>query len=145
MANWVACSFVGHAIQWVDPSCSVVFGRSGLGGDDIPRRRKSPDKGWSKEEWQQRVKEPDEALEKTLRAAYAEITADEAPLSVLARVDAITRPVAAPAATDAPLRIDWQRLARDYERATALFRLQREERALRAQIEDEDDLLLMLQ
>ena len=145
MANWVACSFVGHAIQWVDPSCSVVFGRSGLGGDDKITRRKSPDKGWSKEEWQQRVKEPDEALEKTLREAYAEITSEEAPLSVLARVDAITRPVAAPAATDAPLRIDWQRLARDYERATALFRLQREERALRAQIEDEDDLLLMLQ
>ena len=123
----------------------TIFGRSGLGGDDTPRRRKSPDKGWSKEEWQQRVKEPDEALEKTLREAYAEITSEEAPLSVLARVDAITRPVAAPAATDAPLRIDWQRLARDYERATALFRLQREERALRAQIEDEDDLLLMLQ
>ena len=146
MANWVACSFVGHAIQWVDPSCSVVFGRSGLGGDDKITRRKSPDKGWSKEEWQQRVKEPDEALEKTLRAAYAEITADEAPISVLARVDAIARPFAAPAAARAePLRIDWRRLARDYERATALFSLQAEERELRAQLEDEDDLLLMLQ
>ena len=122
----------------------AIFGRSGLGGDDKITRRKSPDKGWDREEWKRRVKEPDEALEKTLREAYAELTQADAPLSVLARVDALTRPVAAPAAPDAPLRIDWARISRDYERATALLRLQIEERELRAQIEDEDELMLML-
>ena len=143
MSQWMQCNFIQTVPTWADSTCNVIFGRSGLGGDDIPRRRKSPDKGWSKEEWQRQVKEPDDALEKTLREAYAEITADEAPLSVLARVDAITRPVAAQAAPHAPLRIDWQRLASDYERALALFRLQREERELRAQIDDEDDLMVM--
>ena len=121
-------------------------GRSGLGGDDVPglfdKRRKSPDKGWDKEAYDKRRADED-AMAQTLEAAYARITGEDAPISVLAQADAIVRPVAKQEA-DAPLVIDWQRMARDQERAVALMRLYQEERALQASIDDEDDLLMML-
>mgnify|MGYP001569854387 CR=1 FL=1 len=129
-------------IEWADSTCSVIFGRSGLGGDDVPRWR-SPHRGWDRKEWEARVKEPDNEIEKTLRSVYAELTTPEAPLSVLARVDALTRPVARAAPQDAPLRIDWARMARDYARANALVRLWREEAELRAIMDDDDEVLMM--
>ena len=129
-----------HAFQ------GEAIGREGLGGDDLPRR-KSPHKGWDRKEWEARVKEPNDEIEKTLRAAYAELTGESAPLSVLARTDAITRPVAARQADtgrDIPIRIDWRRLAQDYERANALMALAREEAELRAIEADDEDILMMV-
>ena len=115
-------------------------GRSGLGGDDIPRRR-SPHRGWNREEWLRLRKRPDDELEATLRRAYAELTGETAPLSVLARVDEITRPVAkVDEQVDYPLRIDWKALSASFERASALHRLWLEEQ----EMEDEDDAWLLL-
>ncbi len=119
-------------------------GRSGLGGDDVPRRR-SPHRGWDRKEWLRLRKRPDDELEATLKAAYAELTGAEAPLSVLARVDEITRPVAkVDEKVDYPLQIDWAKLSASYARASALYRLWQEEQALQAAMEDEDEAWLLL-
>ena len=121
----------------------AIYGRSGLGGDDVPRRR-NPNRGWDKAEWKARVKDSQDAVEKTLREAYAELTAEEAPISVLARVDAIVRPVAKRPKPEAPqLRINWTALANDYKRTNAMIRLWREEQELRAMEEDDEDVLMM--
>ena len=141
MAHWMQCNFIQHSVQWADATCSVVFGRSGLGGDDVPYR-KSPHKGWNKEEWKARVKEPGDEIEQTLRETYASLTSREAPVSVLARVDAVVRPVSRQV-EDAPLRIDWGKLSRDFDRANALLRIYREEAELKAFIEEEDELLML--
>lgn len=118
-------------------------GRSGLGGDDIPRR--SPHRGWDREEWQRLRKRPDDELEATLRAAYAELTGETAAISVLARVDEITRPVAKiTKIADYPLVIDWKALSANFERASALHRLWREEQDLQAAMEDDDEAWLLL-
>lgn len=119
-------------------------GRSGLGGDDVPYARR--DRGWNKEEWKKRVKEPGDAIEETLREAYAELTAEDAPMSVIARVDAIIRPVARKSKEpEAPqLRINWTALANDYRRYAALMRLWREERELQAAMEDDDEMMVFL-
>ena len=122
----------------------AIFGRSGLGGDDVPRPyRKSPHRGWDKAEWKRRVKDNEEAVEDTLRETYAKLTGEEAPISVLARVDAIVRPVAKRQREAEPLRINWAGIANDYRRTVALMRLRYEEEALLAQIEEEDELLMM--
>ena len=144
-------AFTGGGVQYI-PTLgygtsatppSPPFGRSGLGGDDVPRRR-SPHRGWDKEEWKRRVQDDREALERTLQAAYAEITGADAPLAVLAQVDAIVRPAAKKQASpDVPLRINWAAIANDYRRTVALIRLREEERALRDLIEEEDELLMM--
>lgn len=130
--------------SWGDSWGAVVApttpGREGLGGDDVPRR--SPHKGWNREEWAARVKAPNDALEATLRETYAALTGADATLAVLSRVDAIVRPVAR---ADIPLRINWGRLAREYERTNALIKLWQEEMDLRAAIEEEDDILVLLQ
>lgn len=119
-------------------------GRSGLGGDDVPYRSKSPHRGWDKKEWEARVKEPDNAVEKTLREAYAELTGKEQPFSVLAQVDAIVRPASRQVARDLPLRIDWRKLSRDYDRAQAMVRLWQEERELQAAMDDDDETMMLL-
>lgn len=118
----------------------VTPGRSGLGGDDVPRR--NPNRGWDKEEWKRLRKEPEDAIEATLRQAYAELTQD-APFAALAKVEAIVRPVAKVAQGQAHV-INWPQLAAQYERANALYKLWQEERDLRAAIEEEDELLMML-
>jgi hypothetical protein len=115
-------------------------GRAGLGGDDVPRRR-SPHKGWDRDEWKRRRKDPEDAIEATLRSAYAELTGEDAPLSVLARVDAIVRPVAKQRDPEIPLVINWGKLSSEYERTNALIRLWQEEMALRADAEDERDFI----
>ena len=144
MAQWMQCNFIQTTPEWADATCSVVFGRSGLGGDDVPRHRKSPHKGWDKAEWKARVQDDQEALERTLQEAYASITWQDAPLAVLAQVDAIVRPVAKKQASpDVPLRINWAAIANDYRRTVALMRLRYEEEALRAAIEDENEDIAM--
>ena len=133
---------LGYGTSAVPPSPTP--GREGLGGDDVPRHRRSPHRGWDKAEWKRRVKDDQEALERTLQAAYAEITAPDAPISVLAQVDAIVRPAAKKQASpDVPLRINWAGIANDYARTVALLRLRYEEEQLRALIEEEDELLMM--
>ena len=123
---------------------NAIFGRSGLGGDDVPRRR-SPHKGWDKAEWKRRVQDDQEALERTLQEAYASIAATDAPLAVLAQVDAIVRPVAKKQASpDVPLRINWAAIANDYRRTVALMRLRYEEEALRAAIAEEDEEIMLM-
>lgn len=112
-----------------------------VGGDDVPYRRKSPHKGFSKAEWKKRVKDFPDAVEKTLRETYASLTGDEAPISVLSQVDAIVRPVSKE--TRDRLNIDWQKMARDYERSNALMKLYREEMELQEQMEEEEELLLL--
>ena len=121
-------------------------GREGLGGDDVPRPyRKSPHRGWNRDEWKARVKDGEDAIERTLKEAYAALTSDEAPISVLARVDAIVRPVAKKKVRpEAPqLRINWEALANDRRRANAMIRLWREEQELRAIEDDDEDILMM--
>lgn len=119
-------------------------GRSGLGGDDVPRR--NPNRGWDRREWERLKKRPDDELTVTLQRAYAELTSEDAPVSVLARVDAIVRPIAKPLKRgDIPLQIDWKALAVGYERANALYKLWQEESALRADAEDLEDLEIFLQ
>ena len=145
----MATAFQKNAFQTVPLAFQItvsVPGRSGLGGDDVPRRRQSPNaRGFDKQADELRRSE-EASVESTLREVYARLTGEDAAVSTLARVDAITRPLSAPQQkADAPLRIDWQRMAADSARAEALLRLYREEQALRAQIEDEDELLLMLQ
>lgn len=115
-------------------------GRSGLGGDDVPRR--NPNKGWNRDEWKRLRKDPQDAIETTLRQAYAELTQD-APLAVLAKVEAIVRPVAK-VTQGQPHVINWQQLAGQYERSNALYKLWQEEQDLRAAIDEEDELLMML-
>lgn len=143
-----ATSFFGGAFfggEFFNTGSSDVFGRSGLGGDDVPRRvTKNPNRGWSREEWKERVKDNQDAVAQTLQDAYDRLTGKEAPISVLARVDAIVRPAAKRQQEAAPLRIDWQRMAQDYARATALLRLQEDERTLQAQIADEDEIIMLV-
>ncbi len=116
-----------------------------ISGDDKITRRQSPNaRGWNRKEYEA-LRAEEGRIEETLREVYSELTGETAAVSTLARVDAIVRPSASQARRDAPLRIDWAKLARDFERANALVRLQAEERELRAQIEDEDDLMMMLQ
>ena len=143
MAQWMQCDFIQTDPTWADAVCTIPFGRSGLGGDDVPRRR-SPHKGWDKAEWKARVRDDQEALERTLQEAYARITAPDAPISVLAQVDAIVRPVAKKQrAPDVPLKINWAAIANDYRRTVALMRLRYEEESLRAAIEDENEDIAM--
>ena len=145
MAQWMQCNFIQTTPEWADAACSVVFGRSGLGGDDVPRHRKSPHRGWDKAEWKRRVQDDQEELERTLQEAYASITATDAPLAVLAQVDAIVRPVAKKQrVADAPLRINWAAIANDYRRTVALMRLRYEEESLRAAIEEEDEEIMLM-
>ena len=142
--NFDSTSFDGSAGGFdVDPS--GTFGRSGLGGDDVPRPyRKSPHPGWNKAEWKRRVKDEQDAVEATLREAYAALTGADAPISVLAQVDRIVRPVAKRPAPEAPqLRINWSALALDFKRANALIRIWREEAEMRA-IEDDDEEIIMM-
>ena len=120
---------------------STVFGRSGLGGDDVPRRR-SPDRGWDKEAYAKRKLDED-ALVDTLKGAYASITGEDATISVLSRAAHIVQSETRND-PDAPLIIDWKAMARDQDRAVALMRLYQEEWALRREIEDEDDILMLL-
>lgn len=111
-----------------------------VGGDDVPYR-KSPHKGWNREEWRKRVKDGSDSIEQTLRETYDRLTGKEAPISVLARVDEIVRPVAK-LEKDA-IRIDWTKLSRDFDRANAMMRLYLEEVELQAQMEEEEELLLL--
>lgn len=144
--SWGVSWGVAWGISWVHGGVTPppTPGRSGLGGDDVPRRP-SPHRGWNREEWLRLRKRPDDELEATLRQAYAELTGTEAPLSVLARVDEITRPVAKiDEQVDYPLQIDWAKLSASYARASALYRLWREERDLQAAIEDDDESWLLL-
>jgi hypothetical protein len=116
-------------------------GREGLGGDDIPYRR-NPNKGWDKEAYDK--KRADEAsMVETLKGAYARLTGQDSPVSVLAQADAIVRPHAEQS-EEAPLRIDWKAIARSQERAVALLRLYEEERELQRASDDEDDLIMLL-
>lgn len=148
----MATAFQSNAFQTVPLAWQIVTtpaptpGRSGLGGDDVPRHtRVSPSaRGWNRAEYE-RQREEEGRVEQTLREVYSELTGEDAPVSTLSRVDAIVRPASRQVRADAPLRIDWARLARDYERTNALIRLQREEAELRTQIEDEDDLLMLMQ
>ncbi len=119
-----------------------VFGRSGLGGDDVPRQE-SPHKGWDRKAYESK-KARDDAVEATLRRVYADLTGEDQPISVLARVDAIVKPEAKRVERDAPLVIDWQAMARHEQRAVALMRLWQEEEALKREIDDDDDLLAMM-
>lgn len=126
------------------PPAPPTPGRQGLGGDDVPYSR-SPHRGWDRKEWLRLRKRPDDELEATLRDAYAALTSEDAPLSVLARVDEITRPVAkVDERVDIPLQINWKALSASYERASALYRLWSEEQELRAAMEDEDDVLFLI-
>ena len=120
-----------------------AIGRAGLGGDDVPRRR-SPHRGWDRKEWEARVKEPDNAVERTLREVYAELTTPDAAYSTLAQVDAIVRPAARQVARDLPLRIDWRKLARDYDSAQAMVRLWQEEQDLQAAMLDDEEAMMLL-
>lgn len=136
------------ALFWTTTTGSIVPpvptpGRAGLGGDDVPR--KSPHRGWDKKEWERLRRDPEQALEATLRQAYAELTGETAPISVLARVDEILRPVAkVDKRGEYPLQINWKALSTEYERATALYRLWQEEQDLQAAMEDEDEAWLLL-
>ncbi len=149
MANaWGGSFGVAWGASWgsgVTPPAPTP-GRSGLGGDDSPKHpRVSPNaRGWDRAEYE-RQRADEGKVEATLREVYAELTGQTAAISTLARVDAIVRPASVQAHRDVPLRIDWAKLARDYERANALVRLQAEERQLQEQIDDDDDLMLMLQ
>lgn len=122
------------ADSWGATAPAPTPGRSGLGGDDVPRE--SPHKGWNRAEWKRLKKDPLDEIENTLRAAYADLTGDEAPLCVLARVDAAVRPIMRVEA-EAP-RIDWERITR--ERANLLLLIWQEELALR---DDEEEALLL--
>lgn len=121
------------------------FGRSGLGGDDVPRYLKSPHRGWNREEWKKRVKDGEDGVASTLQATYDKLIGREPALSVLAQIDAIVRPVAKQESRDVPIRIDWQRMAEDFERANRLMALAREESDLQAFMEDEDEVLMLIQ
>lgn len=118
------------------------FGRSGLGGDDVPRR--SPHRGWDRKAWQ-RAQDDLDALETTLRETYAALTNEAAPLSVLAQVDAIVRPAAHQEARHVPLQIDWGRISRDFHAANRLMALARTEAELRAAMDDDDDIVMLIQ
>ncbi len=141
--NFSSGSFSGNPGGFSVDSSSV-FGRSGLGGDDVPRRvTRNPNRGWNREEWKARVKDNADALAETLQETYDRLTGKEAPASVLAQVDAIVRPVAARQVGDVPLSIDWRKIALDYDRAMALVRLENEERELQALMDDEDEMMMV--
>ena len=108
-------------------------GRDGFGGDDVPRR-KSPERGWDKAAYLERKKDID-ALENTLRDTYTALTRD-ATLSVLSQVDAIVQ-------ADTP-RIDWPAIARSEQRTIALMQLAEDERSLRASIDEDDEVILLM-
>ena len=129
-------------VAWLHSGAQPTPGRSGLGGDDVPRRR-SPYRGWDRKAWRAAQDDLD-AVEATLRGTYAELTGADAPVSVLAQVDAIVRPAARQEARDVPLEIDWAKMARDFEAANRLMALARAEADLRAAIDDDEDLLMML-
>lgn len=98
-----------------------------VGGDDVPR--KSPHRGWNLQEWKRRVKDGDDAIERTLRQAYADLTGEKSPLQVLVQVDAIVTPIAIQdTVLEAPIRVDWRKI--NLERANALMQLWHEEQEL---------------
>ena len=117
------------------------FGRDGLGGDDVPRRE-SPHRGWDKKEWKRRVKDHEDAVEADLRETYNRLVGLDAPVSQLAQVDAIVRPVAQRDFGSPRLQIDWAALAADYERAQRLYALERERAAWEALLADDDEMVL---
>lgn len=117
-------------------------GRSGLGGDDVPRQE-SPHKGWDRKAYEKKKQREDD-IEATLRKVYASLTGEDAPISLLARVDAIVKPASKRVERDAPLVIDWKAMAQHEQRAVALMKLWQEEEALKREIEDDDDLLMMM-
>lgn len=139
MSAWGQSFGDAWGAAWGSDSPQPTPGREGLGGDDVPYHK--PYRGWNRAEWERLVKAPDDAIEATLRAVYADLTADEAPISILAQVDAIVSPVAERADT---MRVDWQRLSRDYERTNALVRLWQEEMDLRNAAEEEEDDFILL-
>lgn len=127
--------------QNVNPTPTPTPGRSGLGGDDVPRR--NPNKGWSRAEWKKRVKDNQDAIEQTLRETYARLTGEDAPLSVLAKVDAIVAPVSK-RVKDEPLQVDWARVALDYARYSAMMKLYQDEIELQAAIEEDNEIWMLL-
>lgn len=135
---------LGYGTGGAPPNPPQPYGRSGLGGDDVPRYRKSPHRGWDRKAWRAAQDDVD-AVEATLKATYAGLTGADAAISTLAQVDAIVRPVARQEARDVPLRIDWAKMARDFQTANRLMALARAEAELQAFFDDEDDVLMLLQ
>lgn len=111
-------------------------GVEGWGGDDAPGTSSSH-RGWDKAAYLERKKDMD-ALEATIRQTYDELTGEDATFAVLAQVDGIVR------TKRKPLKIDLKALAGDEQRTLRLMRLWDEEMALRAAIEEEDELILLL-
>ena len=121
-----------------------VFGRSGLGGDDVPTPyRKSPELGWDKKAYESK-KAREDAIEETLKKVYADLTGTAAPLSVLARVDEIVKPVAKRVKKDAPLVIDWKAMAQREKQAKKLLALWNDEQALKRWIEEDDEIIMLM-
>jgi len=115
------------------------FGPLKAGGDDAPR--KSPHRGWNKDEWLKRkVREDDIAA--TIEAAYrgvmgtAPTAAKEEALNLITQfAQPDTQPRAYPV-----LQIDWKRMAEDYERTRQLISLWQEEQE---RIDEEEVLMLL--
>lgn len=84
-----------------------------VGGDDVPRRRKSPHRGFDLDAW--KASQPD--FEGTIRRAYSELT--RGPLQAEAR-ELVEPYIQAN-------EIDWEALARDTEAVEELIRLREEE------------------
>lgn len=117
------------------------FGRSGLGGDDIPYRR-NPNRGWDREEYQRRRKK-EAQLEETIKGAYQELMGADVPETVQAQVQKIVKPTAVKTTKGPELVIDWEAIARSYERTNALIKLQQEEAELRAIADDDEEVMLL--
>ncbi len=128
----------GYPPEIVD-SGSSVFGRSGLGGDDIPYRR-NPNRGWDKREYLKRKKKLDE-LQDTIKETYQKLMGT-APEPIQAAAQKIVKPTAVKTDEGVELRIDWEAIARSYERTNALIKLQQEEADL-AIAQDEEAVIML--
>lgn len=112
------------------------FGRSGLGGDDVPYR-KNPNKGWDRAEWERRKRDMD-AMEATIRETFLELR--DGPFELVA--EAVIESAALPANDTGQREYDWAAVARSFDNAAALTRMKAELDELRAAQEDEDTIVM---
>ena len=148
MSQWMQCSFVGHGITWADSTCSTTFGRSGLGGDDAPRKGID----WQVKRRKLTLRERPEAhlrdiLDRVVSEYYGEIVASDLPQSVKKEAAAVVKPFADKEARFKSVppvaQVDWNALQRDADAVSAILRIWSDELAQR-EIDDEDEFLMMM-
>lgn len=119
---------------WFEP---IPIPPGGVGGFSYRPTHKRPRLGKKLPEPGKHVKTDEEVLEGMRRAISAELTAAEVPAAVVADAIVIPKSERRPA-------IDWNAIALDHEKAHVLAMMEQEELALKAEMEDEVEVLMLV-